>query len=388
MRRGLVWVVGILLLALVGAAGYRWLSTRQAGVASGPAQAASAAAAVVAELANSDVTLATVRPLAQGLPISGSLRSANTAWVKARVAGELQGMNLREGDSVKAGQVLGRIDPTEYQSRVRQAREQAEAARAQIDIAQRQWDNNKALVDQGFISRTALDTSQANLAAAQSNHKAALAAVEVAGKALEDTVLRAPIAGQVAQRIAQPGERVAVDGRVIEIVDLSRMEMEASLSAADSLGLRIGQSAQLRIEGAAQPVAARVVRINPSAQSASRSVTAYLLIQQPQGLRQGLFAQGQLDASAQQVLSVPLTAVRTDKPAPYVQLLENQRVQHRPVRLGLRGDVGGELMVQVEGIAEGAQVLAGHVGVLREGVPVRFTRSAAAAPPQAAASGK
>lgn len=387
MRRRSVWVVGILLLALVGAAGYRWLSARQAGAASGPAQAASAPAAVVAELANSDVTLATVRPLAQGLPISGSLRSANTALVKARVAGELQGMTLREGDSVKAGQVVGRIDPTEYQSRVRQAREQAEAARAQIDIAQRQWDNNKALVDQGFISRTALDTSQANLAAAQSNHKAALAAVELAGKALDDTVLRAPIAGQVAQRIAQPGERVAIDGRVLEIVDLSRMEMEASVSAADSLGLRIGQTAQLRIEGAPRPVAARVVRINPSAQSASRSVTAYLLIEQPQGLRQGLFAQGQLEASAQPVLSVPLTAVRTDMPAPYVQLVENQRVQHRSVRLGLRGDVGGELMVQVEGIAEGAQVLAGHVGVLREGVPVRFTRSAAASP-QAAASGK
>ena len=91
---------------------------------------------------------------------------------------------------------------------MKQAQEQADSAKAQIDIAQRQWNNNKALVDQGFISKTALDTSLNNLHAAQANHKAALAAVDMARKTLDDTVLRAPISGVVAQRLAQPGERV------------------------------------------------------------------------------------------------------------------------------------------------------------------------------------
>ena len=84
-------------------------------------------------------------------------------------------------------------------------------------LAQRQWDNNKALVDQGFISRTALETSQSNLASAQANHKAALAAVDMAAKAMDDTLLRAPISGIVAQRIAQPGERVAYTTRSARI---------------------------------------------------------------------------------------------------------------------------------------------------------------------------
>ena len=100
---------------------------------------------------------------------------------------------MREGDAVKAGQVVARIDSTEYAAPAcKQAQEQADSAKAQIDIAQRQWDNNKALVDQGFISKTALDTSLNNLNAAQANHKAALAAVEMARKTLDDTVLRAP----------------------------------------------------------------------------------------------------------------------------------------------------------------------------------------------------
>jgi RND family efflux transporter MFP subunit len=348
------------------------------------------------ELASSDVAPARQRELAQGLPISGSLRAANWALVKARVAGELQGLTLREGDAVKAGQVVGRIDPTDYQARLRQAREQADAARAQIDIAQRQWDNNKALVDQGFISRTALETSQSNLASAQANHKAALAAVDMAAKTMDDTLLRAPISGVVAQRIAQPGERVAVDARVLEIVDLSRMELEATVGAADSLDVKIGQSAVLRVEGSAQPIQARVVRINPTAQSGSRQVLVYLALQNASGLRQGLFAQGSLGLSAAPVLSVPLSSVRTDKPQPYVQVVEGNKVAHRQVALGVRGEArgetagpgsasGGEPMVQVlTGVTEGALVLAGHVGALREGSEVKFTR-AQPEPAQAAA---
>jgi RND family efflux transporter MFP subunit len=170
-----------------------------------------AKAEAVVELAATDLVVAAQRNLAQGLPVSGSLKAVQSALVKARVPGELQGLTLREGDAVKAGQIVARVDAGEYQSRVRQAQEQADAARAQIDIAQRQWDNNKALVDQGFISRTALDTSLNNLNAAKANHKAALAAVEVARKSLDDTVLAAPISGVVAQRLAQPGERVGVD---------------------------------------------------------------------------------------------------------------------------------------------------------------------------------
>jgi len=370
------WGAAALVVALLAVGVGRALSARKA-QQQAVAQAGATKAETLVELAAADVVKAELRELAQGLPVSGSLKAVNTAAVKARVAGELQGLTLREGDAVRAGQVVARVDPTEYQSRVRQAQETADAAKAQIDITQRQWDNNKALVDQGFISRTALDTSLNNLAMAQANHKAALAAVEVARKALDDTVLRAPIAGIVAQRLAQNGERVGVDARVVDIVDLSRLELEASLSAADSVAVRVGQSATLVVEGAIQPVAARVVRINPSAQAGSRSVLVYLAIAQPEGLRQGLYAQGTLGTASTQALVVPLSAVRTDKPAPYVQVVEDGKVAHKPVRMGLRGadarDASRETLVAVEGLTAGASVIQGNVGSLREGTAVRFT---------------
>jgi RND family efflux transporter MFP subunit len=376
-RRTWKWLIAAAALLLVAGAVVRALSVRsqqQAAVT----QASVPKAQALVELSPSDVVTAQTLELVQGLPISGSLKAFNSAVVKARAAGELQGLSVREGDTVKAGQVIARVDATEYQSRVKQAQQQADSAKAQIDIAQRQWDNNKALVDQGFISKTALDTSLNNLNAAKANHQAALASVEMAGKTLQDTVLRAPISGVVAQRLVQPGERVAVEARVVEIVDLSRLELEASLSAADSLQVRVGQQALLQIEGSAKPVAAKVVRINPSAQAGSRSVLAYLAVDDAAGLRQGLFAQGTLDTGRSSALVVPLSAVRTDKPSPYVQVVANNQVAHKAVETGARGEAGKETVVAIKGLEAGAVVVKGHLGPLREGTPVKFTQPPAA----------
>ncbi|HWP11683.1 MAG TPA: efflux RND transporter periplasmic adaptor subunit, partial [Ramlibacter sp.] len=274
-RASYTWLGLALLVVLIGFGVARALSARKA-QQEAVAQASVAKVQTVVELAASDVVKAETREIAQGLPISGSLKAVNSALVKARAAGELQGLTVREGDTVKAGQVIARVDATEYGARVKQAQEQADAAQAQIDIARRQWVNNKALVDQGFISKTSLDTSENTLSGAQATHKAALAAIDMAKKGVDDAVLRAPISGVVAQRLAQPGERVGIDAKVIEIVDLSRLELEASLTAADSVHVRVGQAATLQVEGSPRPLAARVARINPSAQAGSRSVLAYL----------------------------------------------------------------------------------------------------------------
>ncbi|MGZ5270306.1 MAG: efflux RND transporter periplasmic adaptor subunit [Ramlibacter sp.] len=381
MTRRRIWIVACVLLVLVAAAGARLLSARKAREAATPVAKAEA----VVELAASDVLRAQEVALASGVPVSGSLRAVHSAVVKARVAGELQALTVREGDTVAAGQVIARVDPAESQHRLRQASEQADAAKAQIDIAQRQWENNKALVDQGFISRTALDTSLNNLNGAKATYQAAIAAADVARKTLDDTVLRAPIAGVVSQRLAQPGERVGVDAKVVEIVDLSRLELEAALSAADSVQVRVGQQAQLQVEGMDKPVLARVVRINPTAQAGSRSVLAYLALADAAGLRQGLFAQGQLATGRASGIAVPLTAIRTDKPSPYVQVVEGGKVAHRPVTPGARGEASGETWVGIDGIAAGTSVIKGHVGPLREGTPVRFTGTAAPQGPASAA---
>lgn len=380
MSRWLKTALVLLTLIAVVALGWRGYAARQA---TRQAQSAPVKDPVI-ELSAIDLATAHVVELTSGLPISGALKAVNSAIVKARVPGELQGLTVREGDRVEAGQVIARVESTEYADRVRQAQQQADAAKAQVEIAQRQVDNNAALVRQGFISKTAADNSLASLNTAQANHRAAQAGIDVLRKSLADTVLRAPISGQVSQRLAQPGERVAPEARIVEIVDLSRLELEASISPADSVAVRVGQQALLRIEGVAQPVAATVARINPSAQAGSRSVLIYLTVAAQPGLRQGLFAQGQLATETQRALAVPLNAVRTDKPLPYVQVVEGDRIAHRTVQTGVRGEVDGELWVAVQGVADGARVLRGAAGVVREGTQVKL---AAPVAPASAAQG-
>lgn len=316
------WAAGAaVVLALAAGAGKAY-QARQAK----QAQAAEAAAALrvptVFELAATDVVQARTRTLVQAVAVSGTVRAANTAAVKAKVAGELSGLQVREGDAVQAGQVLGRIDTTEYQARTQQASQQAQAAAAQVAIAQRQLANNQALVAQGFISNTALETSLSNLEAAQANHRAAQAAQDIAAKSLADTVLRSPISGQVAARLVQNGERVGVDARMLELVDLSSLELEAAVAPDAAAQLKVGQPARLTVEGIASTVQARVVRISPSAQAASRSVPVYFRLAPTPGLRHGLFAQGVVLVGERTGVAVPASSVRNDRPLPYVQMVQ------------------------------------------------------------------
>ena len=381
----LKWLLLGLLIAAIAVGVGRALSKRAAQRDAAATAAATMQQAPVFELAPQDLVRVQRLALEQTVAVSGSLKAMQTAAIKARAAGEVQGLSKREGDAVQAGEVLARIDSTEATARVRQAEEQARSAQAQVAIARRAFDNNQQLVQQGFISATALDTTASNLAAAEANHRAALAALDIARKGLADTTLRSPLTGQIASRLVQNGERVGVDARLMDVVDLSAFELEAALAPAAAAAVQPGQKATLTVEGLAQPVAATVSRINPSVQAGSRSVLVYLRVPAVAGMRQGLFAQGQIVTGSLQAAALPLSAVRNDKPAPYVQVLANEQVAHVAVPLTRQATHAGEAMLVVDGVAglaEGTPVLRTTAGALREGTAVK------AAPAPAAAAAK
>ncbi|MCI4431360.1 MAG: efflux RND transporter periplasmic adaptor subunit, partial [Burkholderiales bacterium] len=258
----------------------------------------------------------------------------------------------------------------------------AASAKAQWTIAVRALENNRALVAQGFISPTGLETSVSNEAAAQGTLEAALAAVELARKGRADATLVAPISGLISQRLAQPGERVAVDARLLEIVDLSQLELEVAIASEDVARLSIGSPALLSIDGTDARVAAKVARINPSAQAGSRSIMAYLAVQGQPQLRQGMFATGKIELARKSATAVPLSAVRTDGARPHVLLLQGEQVRLRDVSLGLRGEVQGQTWVEIgAGLEPGERVLAGSVGAMRDGTAVRLAAETPGASP-------
>jgi RND family efflux transporter MFP subunit len=370
MIRSLKIVLSVVVAAALAAAGYAAVRGKRA--AEKPA--AGASSTPVAEFLQDDLYIVAPRTLEQTLPLTGSLAPLTEATVKAKVAGELVAVAVREGESVKQGQMLAKIDLTEVEARVALRQADVEAARAQLVWAEKNRSQQKALLDKAFISQNAFDNIQSNYDVAAAKLRAAEAELVVVRKALGDAVLVAPFSGIVSQRHAQPGERVALDVKVVSIVDLSRLQLEAAVPPSAIGRVKIGQALNFSVEGfGAREFAGRIERINPSATPGSRSVSIYAVIDNREGLlRGGMFAQGALTlARTDNALAVPASAVREEIGQTFVYAIEDGLIKRRNVKVGA-ADASGRVQV-FDGIAAGDRIVRVNLGSLREGVAARLS---------------
>ena len=338
-----------------------------------PKPAPAAATTPVAEFLQEDLVIVSPAGLDRTLPLTGSLMPFNEATVKAKVAGELVAVAVREGESVQQGQVLARVDITDVQARVAARQADVEAAKAQQVWAEKNRSQQKALLDKSFISQSAFDNTQSNYDVAAAKLRAAEAELVVARKALGDAVLVAPFSGMVSNRYAQPGERVALDARVVSVVDLSRLQLEAAVPPAAIGQVRAGQPISFRVEGFGERAFdGRIERINPSANPGSRSIAVYAVIDNRDGvLRGGMFAQGMLTLSrVNDALAVPASAVRESVGQTYVYSIVDGMVKRRNVKVGA-ADAAGRVQV-LEGLAAGDRIVRVNLGSLREGMVARL----------------
>ena len=372
MRRRIILIV---ILVIIIAGGMTWVLKQKSAVKPAPVAAPTTVAAPTLEFLPSEIFTAKPLDIQQTLSLSGALRAVDIASVKARVAAEVREISVREGDTVRAGQIVARMDVTEFQARVDQARGTLNAARAQLDIATKNRDNNRTLVEKGFISKNAFDNSASQYATAEANVEAAKGALDVVQKLVNDTVIRSPISGVVAMRYVQAGEKVSADNKLLDIVNLQKMELEAAVPTNDITNVAIGQRVTLRIEGLPQTIEGKVVRINPTTLSGSRSVLVYVQIANPQNqLRSGMFAEAQLILKTKAgVLALPQNAIRKDGNGAYVFVIEADVLARKVVAVGMSGRSGDDYMTEVvSGIDFGAEVIRTDMGSLQPGTHVRI----------------
>lgn len=369
-RRSLALLAAI---ALVVLAGFAFLRLRDQPVAAAPAEPP------VAEFQQEDLAIVAPQPLERVLALTGSLAPLAEALVKARLAGELAEFTVREGDAVRRGQVVARIDATDVTARVAARSADVEAARAQLGLADKNRASQRALLDKRFISQNAFDATASNYDVAAARLRTAEADLAMAQKALTDAVLVSPLDGVVAERFAQPGERVPVDGRILSVVDLSRLELAAAVPAAEIGRVKTGQRVALRVDGMVErEFVGRVERINPAASAGTRSINIYAVFENPERLlRAGVFVRGELlleriDAA----LAVPLTAVRDEGGRHFVYALEDGTIARKFVTLGAV-DSSGRVQV-LGGVAAGDRVVRNNLGALREGAAARLAGPAPA----------
>jgi len=369
-RRGVRIAVAALLILLC-VAGALYLSGYVGARSAAPAPKAAAAL----ELLPRDVAEATVQPLQRSIPLTGTIQPLNQTEVKSQQAAEIQEVLVREGEPVEKGQVLARLDATDLEAKLRDKLGALTVGKAQLDLARKNLRANQSLLERNFISQTAFDNIQSNFRISEATLVSLQAQVEQARKALGHTVIRSPIAGVVAERIAQPGLAVAVNTKLFTVHDLSLMNIEALVPARDIPAVQVGQEARFLIEGFGERVfIGKVDRINPSTEQGSRSIMVHLLIPNTDGqLKGGMFAQGTLGVSS--IVSatvVPQAAVREQGGRASVFRIEAGALVEEPVETGMRDAATGTVEIRA-GLLSGARVVVGNLANLHTGQRVRVT---------------
>lgn len=346
----------------------------------GAAEAPARETARPLEFLPSDLYTVKQEPLERTLPITGTLRPLLEAEVRSKVAGQLVEVAVREGERVEEGQVLARIDPAELRARVAGRSAEVEAARSQLELARKTLQQQQALATQGFISRNALLNAQSSFEVAQARLGTARSELALAREDLDKALMRAPFSGIVAARLADPGERVAVDTPVLRLVDLSQLALEAPVPAENIGEVKVGQPVSFRVQGfGAREFSGRIDRINPTTAEGSRSVPVHVVVENPdRALRGGLFASGSLVLErVEKALPVPASAIREENGQAYVYAVEDETLRRREVEVGIATRSG---LVDVRaGLQPGDVVVRANLGQLREGAAVRVGQVAAQA---------
>ncbi len=381
-RRRTIGVLAALVLigALVTAGALRISKRAAASSANGPP--------VTLQFAAADVAAVEDRAMTRWLPVSGTLQPVNQTTVKSKASGEIRQMMVREGDAVKAGQTIARLDTADLEARPADRIGALESGRAQLALAEKTRTQNLALLKQNFISQTAYDSAESNLAVNQGLLKSNEAQVQLARNALRDAVVTAPLSGTIAKRHVQPGEKVNFDSPLFTIVDLDRMELQAMVPANDIPEIVVGMPVELSIDGFdKRSFAGAVERINPTTEPGTRAILVFVRIPNPDAaLKGGMFATGRISlAATTPAPTLPVAAVRTEAGQTYVWTIENGKLVRRNVIVGRRDEATARVELK-SALPAGATVLAARFDNLKDGAPA-LVRAPGSAPASAVANG-
>jgi membrane fusion protein (multidrug efflux system) len=317
--------------------------------------------------------------LRSGPLVSGTLAAEREAAVRAELSGPVLQVMADQGQAVRQGQVLARIDDTALQDALLSARSAVRTASASLETARRDVERSSRLAGAGAIAERDLEQARNAQSLAQSQLADARARLTQAEEQAGKAVVRAPLSGVVSARPVNAGDVVAPGTALFTVVDPGSMRLEAAVPAAQLGQVRVGAPVRFTVSGyPGRTFTGRVERINPSADPATGQVPVYVSIPNSDGtLVSGLFAEGRVAAEEREALLVPAGAVVEEAGARMVVRLRRGRAERVPVRVG-GSDSETEQVEIVAGLAAGDTVLVGAAAGTTPGTPVRVGRPAPA----------
>ena len=305
--------------------------------------------------------------------VSGELRAEREATVRAEIGGSVTQVNVREGQAVRRGTLLGRIETRTLDDARQSAMSAERNAENQLAVARREMERTDTLVKAGALAARDLDIARQNVTAAEAQLADAKSRLASADRQLADTVVRAPIDGLIAKRPVNTGDVVSVGAELFTIIEPSSMRLEASVPADDLSFLRIGAKVAFTVRGYEKPFEGRITMIAPQADSVTRQVPIHVSIPNVGGrLVAGLFAEGRVLSESAEGLVVPINAVNMTGPTPWVLRVTNERTERVDVALGLR-DPRTEQVLVTSGVSAGDTLLRGAAQGIASGTAVQLS---------------
>jgi RND family efflux transporter MFP subunit len=350
--------------------------------------------------------------LPRTVTVTGTLAADEEVAAGFRVAGRLSELAVDLGSVVRKGQVLARLDPSDFRIRVQQAEaalRQVRAglglppegpdesvdpektapvreARAVMDEARLNRDRMAQLREKDLVPRAEYDAAVSRMLVAESRYQAGVeevrnrqellaerrAALSLARQQLADTVLVAPIDGAVRERRASVGEFLAAGAPVVALVRLHPLRLRVAVPEREAAALRIGQAVRVRVEGDPAEHEGRVARLSPSIQEQNRTLVVEAEVpNRGRRLRPGSFARAEIVVEADRAaVLVPAAAIVTFAGVEKVFGVKDGVAVEKRIRSGRRA---GDRVEVLEGLAAGEPIVA-EPGNLAGGLPVTIIR--------------
>jgi RND family efflux transporter MFP subunit len=371
------------------------------------ADATDATAGAEAVAVNVTTITAAEQPIKRFIRVSGTLTPQEDAEVAAEIAGRVVATPVERGSAVRAGDALIQIAATEVDAQLREAQANAaqiEArlgldggaafevervpevanARAAYQLSRNEFSRAQRLHEDKLLSQSDFDQRSAQMEATERQYEvarngaaqqyqsllAARARVTVAQKALADTVVRAPFAGAVGERLVSVGDYVTRGTKVASVVRVDPLRVELTVPEQYVSAVAVGRVVNFAVDAYPKETFTGEVRfVSPSVTASTRALTLEAIV--PNGhnrLKPGFFATAQIEeAQPRPGILVPAAAVRTVAGTARVFVIAGDRAEERVV---MTGQVAGDQVEIVSGIKAGERIAAGGVDQLVDGVRV------------------
>lgn len=330
-------------------------------------------AAVTLQVAAEDTLVVQSSALASGPVITGSIQPERRADLRAEVSAIVLQVLKENGESVRKGDILLRLDETSIRDNVSSAEEAARAAQQSLDQTQRMLERQTTLRASGMVSSQALEDAELRRNTAQSELAAAKSRLVTARQQLGRTLVRAPFDGIVSERKVSNGDTAQVGKELVKVIDPASMRFEGMVSA-DKIGeVKVGQPVLFRVNGyPGQQFNGRVKRVDPAANAVTRQVEVLVAFAESAQPRvAGLYAEGRVETQSNAALTVPPSALVQSGDVSYVWRLKNGVLAKANLEIGTRDERSGNWQV-LAGLSAGDTIMRVPGSNFRDGQKVTF----------------